>query len=632
MAGRIPDSFLETLNERLNLVDVVSMRMSLKKAGREYVGKCPFHDDSSPSFSVNANKQVYFCFGCGASGGLINFVMEYDRVDFISAIESLASLAGLEIPKSDEDPSAARRRALIELLNCADTLFRQALKSHPDRENAVAYLKDRGLTGLIAHTFGLGFAPDGWRFLCDQLGKDATSRRLLQETGLIITSDHGREYDRFRNRVIFPIRDTRGRTIAFGGRILDEKKPKYLNSPETLLFHKSDTLYGLYEARQANSISDRVLVVEGYMDVVALAQYDIKFAVATLGTALTEQQLDKLSRQTSQAIICFDGDNAGRTAARRALDTMLPFLGDEFSIRFLFLPDGYDPDSLVREEGKDAFVMRLNEALPASEALIQLLSDDVDLTKIDGRARLTALALQKIARVPKNIYRSLMLNTLAEISGTRRQDLDDRLGIIQTDQFATLREKHTAQSKDTTAVQGMYPYPNQNSVSANEAVIPPDKENGVGYLCQSSEFEPTPNTTIILPDPERPEPLCNRILWLLLQNPVPQEELLIVPEGSRIPNIQALKEVMKWIFASEQPTTVALMGHFSGTSTGQLLSKLLKREALASNTSFEAELSDGIRQLKKQLTTESIKQLAKDARSGKISKEDLHQALTEHKK
>ena len=431
MAGRIPDSFIETLNDRVNIVDVISTRVTLKKSGREYHGRCPFHDDSSPSFSVSPDKQVYHCFGCGASGGLISFVMEYDKVDFISAIESLASLAGLEVPTEAADPESGQRKALYAIIEQADQAFRKALKSNPNRERAVNYLKGRGLTGLIAHRFGLGYAPGGWRFLFDQLGTETQTKKHLLDAGLTVVNSQGRDYDRFRERVMFPIRDIRGRTIAFGGRVLDESKPKYLNSPETKLFHKSDTLYGLYEARQACRSLDRVLVVEGYMDVVALAQFGIDFAVATLGTALTGQHLDRLSRQTAQVIVCFDGDQAGRTAAKRALDTMLPFLSDEFSIRFLFLPDGHDPDSLVRHEGTDAFLSRLNEALPASEALIGLLADEVDMTKIDGRARLTALALPKIAKIPTSIYRSLMLDSLSELSGTRRIDLDTRLQDLQ---------------------------------------------------------------------------------------------------------------------------------------------------------------------------------------------------------
>ena len=631
MAGRIPESFFETLNDRLNLVDVVSSRIPLKKAGREYAGRCPFHDDSSPSFSVNPDKQVYHCFGCGASGGLISFVMEYDRLDFMSAVESLASLAGLEIPATDDDPEAGKRRQLYDILETADRFFRHALRTHPERARAVDYLKNRGLTGQIAHTYGLGFAPPGWQHMRETLGSDRTQHRLLREAGLTTSNATGREYDRFRDRVMFPIRDPRGRTIAFGGRVLDDSKPKYLNSPETPLFHKSDTLYGLYEARQANRALERVLVVEGYMDVVALAQYGITYAVATLGTALTGSHLDRLSRQTAQVIVCFDGDHAGRTAAKRALDTMLGFLSDEFSIRFLFLPDGQDPDSLVREEGKDAFLARLNDALPASEALVHLLSDDVDLTKIDGRARLTALALPKIARVPPSIYRSLMLDALSELSGTRRSDLDARLLEVASALTSTPEPSNTSSE-------------NPPSTSTDPEIASLDQLREVAETSDAwspppdmAEEPPVEVTTeaeqpVIFPDPNRPDPLCSRIIWLILQNPTTLTDIPDVPDGSRLPNIQVLAQIFTWLKATDHPTTPALMGYFSGTEIGRLLSRLMRRDSLSAEANHAQELEDGINQLKKQWVTETMQQLAADAKHGKVSVEDLHKVYSAHKK
>ena len=630
MAGRIPDSFIETLNDRMNIVDVISTRVPLKKSGREYHGRCPFHDDSSPSFSVNPDKQVYHCFGCGASGGLISFIMEYDNMDFVSAVESLASLAGLEVPTEATDPEAGKRKVLYEILEMADQAFRKALKSNPSRERAVSYLKGRGLTGTIAHRFGLGYAPDGWRFLYDQLSADTQIKKKLLDAGLTVVNSQGREYDRFRERVMFPIRDIRGRTIAFGGRVLDDSKPKYLNSPETKLFRKSDTLYGLYEARQVCRSLDRVLVVEGYMDVVALSQFGIDFAVATLGTSLTSQHLDRLSRQTTQVIVCFDGDKAGRTAAKRALDTMLPFLSDEFSIRFLFLPDGHDPDSLVRDEGTDAFLSRLNDALPVSEALIHLLSDDVDLTKIDGRARLTALALPKIAKIPISIYRSLMLDSLSELSGTRRTDLDARLQDLQIEPIggeekpANTPGHGQAQEIDTgiASFESLRPVGDDQFTDFSENVEPPLEIEDIPEAPSDLQF----------PNPDKPEPLANRLLWLLLQNPKLLTDTFTIPERSRLTNIRALAQVFDWLTTSDNPTTVGLMGHFSGTELGRLLSRLLSREALFSEHSYQVEFQDGLNQLKKQLATESMRLLAEDAKRGKISAEDLHQALAAHKK
>ena len=627
MAGLIPASFIETLNDRLNLVDVVSSRVTVKKTGKEYSGRCPFHDDSSPSFSVNPDKQVYHCFGCGASGGLISFIMEFERVDFVTAVGSLASLAGLEVPNEAEDPEAGHRKKLYKILEEADGLFRKALKLDPKSGQAVNYLKNRGLTGTIAHRFGLGFAPSGWRFLFDHLGQNTEHKKQLLESGLTVINQQGREYDRFRDRIIFPIRDIRGRTIAFGGRVLDNSKPKYLNSPETKLFHKSNTLYGIYEARQACRSLDRVLVVEGYMDVVALAQYGIDFAVATLGTSLTSHHLDRLNRQTEQVIVCFDGDPAGKTAAKRALDTVLPFLTDEFSIRFLFLPDGQDPDSLVRNEGANAFLTRLNDALPASEALILLLSEDVDLKKIDGRARLTALALPKIACVPVSIYRSLMLDTLAELSGTRRSDLDARFDEIEISPGpASSRVKSNEKGSSRVEIdipQAQIAHKNQDLEHEEEfgsSQIPPDFK------------EKTLPQKLLMPNPEKPEPLANRLLWLLLQDPKLLEKVVMIPETSRLPNIQALREVFIWIDKTTIRTTASMMGHFSGTELGRLLSKLLGQEALFGENSYGAEFSGGISQLEKQLVTESMRQLAEDVKYGKISVEDLQRALAEHKK
>ena len=627
MAGRIPASFIETLNDRLDLVDVVSSRVTIKKTGKEYSGRCPFHDDSSPSFSVNPDKQVYHCFGCGASGGLISFIMEFERVDFVTAVGSLASLAGLEVPNEAEDPEAGHRKKLYNILEEADGLFRKALKLDSKSEKAVNYLKNRGLTGTIAHRFGLGFAPDGWRFLFDQLGQNTEYKKQLLESGLTVINQQGREYDRFRDRIIFPIRDIRGRTIAFGGRVLDNSKPKYLNSPETKLFYKSNTLYGIYEARQACRSLHRVLVVEGYMDVVALAQYGIDFAVATLGTSLTSHHLDLLSRQTEQVIVCFDGDPAGKTAAKRALDTVLPFLTDEFSIQFLFLPDGQDPDSLVRNEGTNAFLTRLNDALPASEALIRLLSEDVDLKKIDGRARLTALALPKIARVPVSIYRSLMLDALAELSGTRRSDLDTRFDEIEislgpNSSLVKSNEQGSSRAK-IDILEAQIATKNQDSEL--------EEELRSSQILPEFEEKNRPQK-LLMPNPEKPEPLANRLLWLILQDPKLLEKFVMIPETSRLPNIQALREVFIWIDKTTTRTTASMMGHFSGTELGRLLSKLLGQEALFGKNSYEAEFQGGISQLEKQLITESMRQLAEDVKYGKISVEDLQRALAEHKK
>ncbi|NBS12349.1 MAG: DNA primase [Gammaproteobacteria bacterium] len=636
MAGRIPDSFLETLTDRVNLAEVVSARMPLKKSGREYTGRCPFHDDSSPSFSVNPDKGLYHCFGCGASGGAVRFVMEFDRLDFVSAVELLAGLVGLDVPKDAEDPEAQKRAILRDVIADADTLFRGALKSHPEREPAIAYLKKRGLTGQIAHQFGLGFAPPGWRFLYDQLAATPSGQKACLDAGLTTQGSAQREYDRFRNRIMFPIRDIRGHTIAFGGRVLDDSKPKYLNSPETLLFHKSDTLYGLYEARQAHRVLERVLVVEGYMDVVALAQYGIPFAVATLGTALTSAHLDRLSRQTSQVILCFDGDTAGRRAAERALDLVLPFLTDQFMVRYLFLPDGEDPDTLVRKEGKDAFLARLNTAISAGDALLDLLEAQLDMRRMDSRARLSALALPKIARLPKGIYQSLLMDALAERTGVRRSDLDERLDSLR-DSLPPIHASvgtrpHTIAPDDVPPTQ---------SAADDQVDWRPDTDGR-----PSADFEvaldvdaiepfepplaPSPRPTL-LPITGRPLPLASKMLWMLLQRPDLAQEYCAIPSLSELPNVHVLDAVWQWLRQTPTASPAKLMGYFSGTETGRLLSALLKTEPLVAAQDLPREYQDALSNLKKQFVTERLKQLARDANSHPMSAQDLHRALTAHR-
>jgi DNA primase len=411
--GLIPASFIDELMARTDIVEVINARVPLKKAGREYKACCPFHGEKTPSFTVSPTKQFYHCFGCGAHGTALGFLMDYEHLGFPEAVEELASLAGLEVPR---EASAApdRRPDLFTVLDAAAQFYREQLKQAPE---AIRYLKARGIGGATAAIFGIGYAPEAWDALLKRLGPDEAGARRLLAAGLVIERDQGGCYDRFRGRVMFPIRDARGRVIGFGGRVLGQEEPKYLNSPETALFHKGKELYGLYEARQALREIPRLMVVEGYMDVIGLREAGIAWAVATLGTATTPEHLERLFRVTEEVVFCFDGDRAGRQAAWRALENALPALRDGRQVRFLFLPEGEDPDSLVRKEGAEAFTGRLADALPLSEYLHDTLAAQVDTGSLDGRARLAELAKPMIAKVPDGVFRALLVRRIAAATG-----------------------------------------------------------------------------------------------------------------------------------------------------------------------------------------------------------------------
>ncbi len=420
MSGRIPPSFIDDLLSRVDIVEVIDQRVPLKKSGREYQACCPFHNEKTPSFTVSPTKQFYHCFGCGEHGTAIGFLMQYDHLDFIEAVEELARVAGVVIPYEQSTSPAARQthkqnqQSQFELMARCDRFYRQQLRQHPQANVAVEYLKSRGLSGEIAARFNIGYAPPGWDNLTNSMGKENEAELLT--LGMLIKKEAGGVYDRFRHRIMFPIRDSRGRVLGFGGRVLNkEDTPKYLNSPETPLFHKGQELYGLYEARQAVRQIDRLLVVEGYMDVVALAQFEIPYAVATLGTATTAEHLQRLFRLTQEVVFCFDGDRAGRDAAWRALEQALPTVQSGRTIRFMFLPDGDDPDTLVRKIGKPAFEILIAQAQPLSEYFFASLSAQVDLARPEGRAQLRELATPMLERLPEGGYRQIMLDQLQQL-------------------------------------------------------------------------------------------------------------------------------------------------------------------------------------------------------------------------
>jgi DNA primase len=411
MAGRIPQNFIDELLARIDIVDVIDARVPLKKRGKEYQALCPFHNEKTPSFTVIPHKQFYHCFGCGAHGTALGFLMDYEHLEFVEAVEALAQDLGLEVPREGSEPPP-QSRVDLQLLAQAAEFYKAQLRHSPQ---AIEYLKRRGLSGKTAAEFGLGFAPAGWDHLVRHFA-DAGPPALLQ-AGLVARNEQGRYYDRFRERIVFPIRDRRGRVIGFGGRVLDDTPPKYLNSPETPLFHKGRVLYGMYEARAAASRHNSLLIVEGYMDVVALAQHGVRNVVATLGTAATHQHMELAFRQVQELVFCFDGDRAGRAAAWRALEQTLPVFRDGLEARFLFLPEGEDPDSLIRREGPEAFLGRVAGARPLADLLVSQLTAEVDLDTAAGRARLAQTARPYIERLGDGVYKQLLQRRFSELVG-----------------------------------------------------------------------------------------------------------------------------------------------------------------------------------------------------------------------
>ncbi len=433
MAGRIPRVFINDLLARTDIVDLIDARVKLKKQGKNYHACCPFHNEKTPSFTVSGEKQFYYCFGCGAKGNAIDFLMNHDRLDFVESVEELATQHGLEVPyEAGNGPSPMerhQRQSLYQLLEGLDGFYQKSLRN-PQATSAQNYLATRGLSQQVIDHFAIGYAPAGWDNVLKRFGQQKEDRESLMEAGMLVSNDSGRTYDRFRDRVMFPIRDKRGRVIGFGGRVLGNDTPKYLNSPETPIFHKGRQLYGLYEAQKNHPQPARLLVVEGYMDVVALAQFGIDYAVASLGTSTTAEHIQLLFRSTDTVICCYDGDRAGREAAWRALETALPYMNDGRQLRFMFLPDGEDPDTLVRKEGKEAFEARMEQALPLSTFLFDSLMPQVDLSTRDGKTKLATLALPLISQIPGETLRIYM-----------RQNLGNKLGILDDNQLDKLMPK-----------------------------------------------------------------------------------------------------------------------------------------------------------------------------------------------
>ncbi|EMV2056073.1 DNA primase [Vibrio parahaemolyticus] len=444
MAGHIPRSFIDDLLARLDIVDIIDARVKLKKKGKNYGACCPFHNEKTPSFSVSQEKQFYHCFGCGAHGNAIDFMMEFERLEFIEAIEELASYLGLDVPreqrsggggqfKSGPQASSSEKRSLYDLMGSIAQFYRNQLKQ-PSSKVAIEYLKDRGLSGEIVQKFGIGYVADEWDLVRKNFGQNKDNQDMLVTGGMLIENDKGNRYDRFRGRIMFPIRDRRGRVIGFGGRVLGEGTPKYLNSPETPIFHKGKELYGLYEVLQAHREPAQILVVEGYMDVVALAQYGVDYSVASLGTSTTGDHIQMLFRQTNTVVCCYDGDRAGKEAAWRALENALQFLKTGNTLKFLFLPDGEDPDSYVRKYGKAAFEQQIEQATPLSSYLFDNLIElhQINLGNNEGKSALRAYASALIDKIPDPYFQELLEKLLDERTGFDNRLRQPRKKISET--------------------------------------------------------------------------------------------------------------------------------------------------------------------------------------------------------
>ncbi|MFQ2169881.1 DNA primase [Aeromonas veronii] len=583
MAGRIPQSFIDDLLVRTDIVELIDSRVRLKKAGKNYQACCPFHNEKSPSFTVSQEKQFYHCFGCGAHGNAIGFIMEYDGLEFPDAIEELASMQGMQVPREQSIGGSANSQPavskdLLELMNQIARFYESNLKSAP---HAVEYLKGRGLTGEVVKRFNIGYAPSDWDQVRRRFGTSRDHEQLLISGGMLITRDNGPgSYDRFRDRIMFPIRDKRGRVIGFGGRVLGDGTPKYLNSPETPIFHKGRELFGLYEVKQAHKDPRRILVVEGYMDVVALGQYDIDYAVAALGTATTSDHIHTLFRTTAEVVCCYDGDNAGREAAWRALDNALPHLQDGRELKFVFLPDGEDPDSLVRQIGKEGFEALLDEAQPFADFMFQRLRRDAILLGEAGKHEIAHEAAELIRRVPEGFTREGLITRLSSMMrwGENKQ------------RIAELFARNTQ-----------------------------------------------PKAEVNKPKAIKLTPL-RRALALMVQYPAVAAKLPSMPElaGLRVQGIKFLLQLHQQILAQPGITTGILLEHWRGTKEGEILAQLAMYYPFEEINPDQApdiqrELEDTFFGFTSQVLNQRIEELQNKERPSQAEMQELMMLLREMK-
>lgn len=566
--SRIPQAFIDDVLHRLDIVEIVKARIPLlKKAGNSYMACCPFHHEKTPSFQVHPQKQFYHCYGCGANGNALSFVMQYDRLDFLDALENLASRVGLELPQHNTTAQNPQHSSLISLTREAALYYYQQLKHFP---KVMDYVLQRGLSKEIMRNFGIGYAPPGWDNLLNHLGTAADQRQLLLGAGLIIEKSQGNYYDRFRDRLMFPIRNGRGQIIGFGGRTLGDDTPKYLNSPETSLFHKGTELYGLYEARQANQHLDKIIIVEGYMDVISLAQFGITNAVATLGTATTAQHLQRLFRYTSDVVFCFDGDNAGQNAAIRALETALPIIRDGHSVSFIHLPDNQDPDSFIREFGAAEWAMLIANAIPLPKMLFKHLSEELDIQSIEGKAKFALAARELMAKMPKGVYQQLLQANLAARVGLNPEALD------------------TLDATPAASVAKATPLPPQ------ETGIPTHLRNAI---------------TLIIHDPS------------LASQVAPPVAVL----ASNIPGIEILAQLLLICQQQPQLNTGSLLSYWDEHPARALIGQLASQEPLIPPEAWLDELIGTLSRLNDRLKETEINALMQKVSSNEFTLEEKHQ-------
>lgn len=552
MAGQIPTQFIDELLARVDIVDIIDTRVPLKKAGKNLHACCPFHNEKTPSFTVSQEKQFYHCFGCGAHGTAIGFLMEYDQLSFPEAIQELADHVGMTVPTTQQASLSPVKQSLYDLMDKVGQYYVHQLQTHPQRQAFVDYLKRRGLSQKTVELFGIGMAPDGWDNVLRTFGSNPQQTKQLLDGGLLIKNDKGRTYDRFRNRIMFPIWDRRGRVIGFGGRVLDDSSPKYLNSPETPIFHKGTELYGLYQARKANRKLERIVIVEGYMDVIALAEHGISNAVATLGTSTTADHLRLLLRAAPEVVFCFDGDRAGRDAAWRAAENALPMLGGNQQLKFMFLPDGEDPDSLVSEQGAEAFNERVVYAQNYSEFFFETLGSQVDLASMDGRARLVEMAKPYLKHVPAGVYRDMLEQGLAELSKTNIATLNKHL------------EKPAQQQKRPAKKQAM-------------ATMTP----------------------------------IRMAITIVLQYPILAREIddVAAIQSVKQPGVNILQELLETLHQHPHLTTAALLERWRDKENGAHLQKLALQPLSLSADALKHELTGIVSRLQKEAKSQRINEL-----------------------